>query len=53
MKKGTKVSVSKIKNGYFVGYFIATVLDIKENRVLVNGRNGKRWYSANNVTQLT
>jgi Tfp pilus assembly protein PilP len=50
---GCAVNVSRIKNGYFTGYFAGVVTGIKDGKIqVVSCMNGskKLWYSAANVT---
>lgn len=49
---GNRVSVTKLRNGYFVGSMKGTVLEVNEitQKVKVETwQNGKRWYSMHNV----
>jgi hypothetical protein len=52
MKIGDKVSVDKIRNGYWVGFFKGTILNLKEGKVQVDDGVSKRWYSINNVRKV-
>jgi hypothetical protein len=49
---GKRVSVNKIKNGYFVGSFKGTVIDEKSGKVKVQHYQGNYWRSINNVKEI-
>jgi hypothetical protein len=52
MKIGDRVSVDKIRNGYWVGFFKGTILNLKEGKAQIDNGISKRWYSINNVRKV-
>ena len=53
MKIGDRVSVDKLRNGYWVGFFKGTILNLKEDRVQVDNGISKRWYSIHNIKVIS